>query len=110
MFSRKIAAALGAGGVRRAARSRSPRKPARRPQPELPPAAIQIDNFQYRPPTLVVAPGTTVTWTNADDERAHGASRKTGSSNPPRSTPTRLSRKPSPRRANTTISARSTPI
>ena len=30
-------------------------------------AAIQIDNLQYTPPTLVVAPGTTVTWTNADD-------------------------------------------
>jgi plastocyanin len=31
------------------------------------PAAIQIDNFHYTPPSLVVAPGTTVTWTNADD-------------------------------------------
>lgn len=31
------------------------------------PAAIQIDNFHYSPPTLVIAPGTTVTWTNADD-------------------------------------------
>jgi plastocyanin len=31
------------------------------------PAAIRIDNFSYPPPTLVVAPGTTVTWTNADD-------------------------------------------
>ena len=30
-------------------------------------AAIQIDNFHYTPPSLVVAPGTTVTWTNADD-------------------------------------------
>jgi plastocyanin len=29
--------------------------------------AIQIDNFHYTPPSLVVAPGTTVTWTNADD-------------------------------------------
>src|ERR1700736_4774989 len=32
------------------------------------PAAIQIDNFSYSPPTLVVAPGTTVTWTNDDDD------------------------------------------
>ena len=30
-------------------------------------AAIQIDNFHYSPPMLVVAPGTTVTWTNRDD-------------------------------------------
>ena len=30
-------------------------------------AAIQIDNFHYTPPSLIVAPGTTVTWTNADD-------------------------------------------
>jgi plastocyanin len=30
-------------------------------------AAVQIDNFNFTPPTLVVAPGTTVTWTNADD-------------------------------------------
>ena len=30
-------------------------------------AAVRIDNFNFRPPTLVVAPGTTVTWTNADD-------------------------------------------
>ena len=30
-------------------------------------AAIRIDNFNFTPPTVVVAPGTTVTWTNADD-------------------------------------------
>src|SRR5215472_17701466 len=30
-------------------------------------AAIRIDNFSFTPPALVVAPGTTVTWTNADD-------------------------------------------
>ena len=29
--------------------------------------AVRIDNFNFTPPTLVVAPGTTVTWTNADD-------------------------------------------
>ncbi len=31
------------------------------------PAAIQIDNFHYSPPMLVVPSGTTVTWTNNDD-------------------------------------------
>jgi plastocyanin len=31
------------------------------------PAVVRIDNFNFTPPTLVVAPGTTVTWTNADD-------------------------------------------
>ena len=31
------------------------------------PAAVRIDNFNFTPLTLVVAPGTTVTWTNADD-------------------------------------------
>jgi plastocyanin len=30
-------------------------------------AAVKIDNFNFTPPALVVAPGTTVTWTNADD-------------------------------------------
>jgi plastocyanin len=30
-------------------------------------AAVKIDNFNFTPPTLVVAPGTTVTWTNDDD-------------------------------------------
>ena len=30
-------------------------------------AAVRIDNFNFTPPDLVVAPGTTVTWTNADD-------------------------------------------
>lgn len=39
------------------------------------PAAIRIDNFSFTPPTLVVAPGTTVTWTNADDE-AHSVVEK----------------------------------
>src|ERR1700682_1232428 len=30
-------------------------------------AAVRIDNFNFTPPDLIVAPGTTVTWTNADD-------------------------------------------
>ena len=29
---------------------------------------MRIDNFSYTPSTLVVTPGTTVTWTNADDD------------------------------------------
>ena len=40
-------------------------------------AAIQIDNFRYSPPTLVVAPGTTVTWTN-DDDSPHSVREKDG--------------------------------
>jgi plastocyanin len=32
------------------------------------PTAVQIDNFNFTPPTLVVVPGTTVTWTNGDDD------------------------------------------
>jgi plastocyanin len=31
------------------------------------PAAVRIDNFNFTPPSLVVASGATVTWTNADD-------------------------------------------
>ena len=31
------------------------------------PAVVKIDNFTFLPPTLTVAPGTTVTWTNDDD-------------------------------------------
>lgn len=31
------------------------------------PAAVNIDNFNFSPPTLTVAAGTTVTWTNHDD-------------------------------------------
>jgi plastocyanin len=40
-------------------------------------AAIQIDNFHYTPPNLVVAPGTKVTWTNADDS-PHSVREKDG--------------------------------
>ena len=40
-------------------------------------AAIQIDNFHYSPATLVVAPGTTVTWTN-DDDSPHSIREKDG--------------------------------
>ena len=32
-----------------------------------PAAAVQIANFTFKNPVLTVKPGTTVTWTNADD-------------------------------------------
>jgi plastocyanin len=40
-------------------------------------ATIQIDNFHYSPPTLVVAPGTTITWKN-DDDSPHSVREKDG--------------------------------
>ena len=40
-------------------------------------AAVRIDNFNFTPPTLVVSPGTTVTWTNADDS-PHSVHEKDG--------------------------------
>ena len=40
-------------------------------------AAVQIDNFHYSPAMLVVAPGTTVTWTN-DDDSPHSVREKDG--------------------------------
>jgi plastocyanin len=40
-------------------------------------ATVKIDNFNFTPPTLVVAPGTTVTWTNADDS-PHSVREKDG--------------------------------
>jgi len=40
-------------------------------------AAVKIDNFNFTPPTLVVAPGTTVTWTNEDDS-PHSVREKDG--------------------------------
>jgi plastocyanin len=32
-----------------------------------PAAAVQIANFTFKAPVVTVKPGTTVTWTNADD-------------------------------------------
>ena len=40
-------------------------------------ATVKIDNFNFTPPTLVVAPGTTVTWTN-DDDSPHSVREKDG--------------------------------
>jgi plastocyanin len=35
--------------------------------PTAAPAAVTIGNFTFNRPALTVKPGTTVTWTNADD-------------------------------------------
>jgi plastocyanin len=40
-------------------------------------ATVKIDNFNFTPQTLVIAPGTTVTWTNADDS-PHSVREKDG--------------------------------
>ena len=39
--------------------------------------AVKIDNFHYTPATLLVAPGTTVTWTN-DDDSPHSVRERDG--------------------------------
>ena len=60
------------GATRVSGGGRAARCPA---APRVPPAgagaptsaAVEIDNFHYTPPMLVVAPGTTVTWKNDDD-------------------------------------------
>ena len=38
-----------------------------RAAPAPPPASVQIGNFTFKAQVLTVKPGTTVTWTNADD-------------------------------------------
>jgi plastocyanin len=48
--------------------------------PEIPSAgqaAVKIDNFNFTPPTLIIPPGTTVTWTN-DDDSPHSVREKDG--------------------------------
>ena len=40
---------------------------ANTPQSSTATADVTIDNFSFRPQTLTVAVGTTVTWTNRDD-------------------------------------------
>ncbi len=46
-------------------------------------AAVSIDNFTFTPATLTITPGTTVTWTNADDiPHTVAASDKTFKSKP----------------------------
>jgi plastocyanin len=40
-------------------------------------ATVRIDNFNFTPPALFVAPGTTVSWTN-DDDTPHNVREKDG--------------------------------
>jgi amicyanin len=60
----KVGMLLGALGAVTALVVGAPRAPS---ADAAKPAEIQIANFHYTPPTLVVAPGTTVTWKNGDD-------------------------------------------
>ena len=59
------AALLGTLGIASLLVAGTPERPAAAEPGDQ--AAVRIDNFNFTPPTLVVAPGTTVTWTNADD-------------------------------------------
>jgi len=70
----KAALLLGALGATAALVAIVPRAPS---AGAANPAAIQIDNFHYSPAMLVVAPGTTVTWTN-DDDSPHSVREKDG--------------------------------
>ena len=65
--------ALGATGILVAAAPQAPPADADKANS----AAIQIDNFHYSPATLMVAAGTTVTWTN-DDDSPHSVREKDG--------------------------------
>ena len=74
------AALLGAAGVIAlllAGASESPSAGEAAVQAAANPAAVKIDNFNFTPPTLVVVPGTTVTWTN-DDDSPHTVREKDG--------------------------------
>jgi plastocyanin len=74
------AALLGAAGVISlllAGASESPSAGGAAVQAAANPAAVKIDNFNFTPPTLVVTPGTTVTWTN-DDDSPHSVREKDG--------------------------------
>ena len=42
-------------------------RPATAPEPPAGGTSVAITNFAYVPPTLTVASGATVTWTNGDD-------------------------------------------
>ncbi len=56
------ASALAAGGLMMLAVADMARA-----APTPPPTAVKIDNFTFNSPVVTVKPGTTVTWTNADD-------------------------------------------
>ena len=71
---RKAAILLGAAGAVIASAVAVPRAPSADTAKS---AEVEIANFHYTPPTLVVAPGTTVTWKNADDS-PHSVREKSG--------------------------------
>jgi len=78
MILRQITARLAALGLGMALVGALPEAlPAGEAAAAASPAVIRIDNFSFTPPTLVVAPGTTVTWTNADDS-PHSVREKDG--------------------------------
>jgi plastocyanin len=78
MILRQITARLAALGLGMALVGALPKAlPAGEAAAAASPAVIRIDNFSFTPPTLVVAPGTTVTWTNADDS-PHSVREKDG--------------------------------
>jgi plastocyanin len=78
MILRQITARLAALGLGMALVGTLPKAlPAGEAAAVANPAVIRIDNFSFTPPTLVVAPGTTVTWTNADDS-PHSVREKDG--------------------------------
>ena len=54
-------------------------RPSTAPEPPGGGESVDIANFAYDPPTLSVAAGTTVTWTNQDDV-SHTVSADDGSS------------------------------
>jgi len=79
MFPTK-AALLGAGGVISlllAGAAQSPSAGEAAVPVAAAATAVKIDNFNFTPPTLVVPPGTTVTWTN-DDDSPHSVREKDG--------------------------------
>jgi plastocyanin len=49
----------------------------RAPVRALPPTSVDIQDSRYLPPTLTVAPGSTVRWTNRDEE-THTVTSATG--------------------------------
>ena len=70
----KAAILFGAAGAALAFVAAGPRAPSAGAANS---AAVQIDNFHYSPPMLVVSPGTTVTWKN-DDDSPHSVREKDG--------------------------------
>jgi plastocyanin len=70
-----LAAALtGCGGASHAATAHDaaghagPTVPAAAPAPPVATSAVAIDNFAFSPAAITVKAGTTVTWTNRDEE------------------------------------------